>query len=112
MSQRFVLVLLVLALVASAGTVPKLTVYQVKLVKPAVVSGVVLRPGDYKLLVRDTTATLSPSNGGAAVETPVKLETAASKFDSTVITYQSENGKIAISEIDLGGTKTKLLFAQ
>ena len=47
MSTKVVLVLLVLALVAAAGTVTKLGVYQVTLSRPAAVNGITLKPGDY-----------------------------------------------------------------
>ena len=113
MSNRLALFLSVFALAAVAGTVPKVTVYQITLVRPAVVAGSTLAPGEYKLLVRDAKATLTPRNGGPAVEAPVKVETVASKFDTTTITYQKDgNGKAVISEIDLGGSKTTLMFAQ
>jgi len=46
------------------------------------------------------------------VEVPVKVETAEKKFGDTVIGYAMENGKSVISEIRLGGTKTRLVFAR
>ena|SRR5579883_1372490 len=112
MSKRIVLVLALGALVAFAGTVPKVSVYQLTLVKPAVVSGTTLKAGDYKLTIHDATVTLTSKEGGASVQAPVKIQTSAEKFDATAVTYQSTNGSAVVSEIDLGGSKIALLFAQ
>jgi len=112
MLKRLVIVLAVLASFAAAGTVTKLGVYQVTLSRPVTVSGTVLKPGDYKVVVGDAKVTMTPRNGGSAVEAPIKIESAPTKFDSTVVTYETSNSKSIISEIDLGGSKTKLVFAQ
>jgi hypothetical protein len=112
MSKRLVLILVVLALVATAGTVTKLATYQITLSKPTTVSGTVLAAGDYKLIVGDAKITIVPQHGGKAVEAAVKIDTAKIKFDNTVITSTDIKGTAVFAEIDLGGTKTKLLFAQ
>jgi hypothetical protein len=111
MLKRFVLVA-ALASFAVAGSVTKLPVHQVTLVKPAVLNGAALKPGDYKLVVGDAKVILTPKEGGNAMEAPVKIVSAPTKFDVTVITYQTESSGDVISEIDLGGSKTKLMFAQ
>ena len=111
MSKKLVLVLLGMALVAMAGSVTKLGVFQFTLDRPAAVNGSVLQPGQYKLVVRETTASMIAQDG-RTVEAPVKIETVASKFDATAITIEVRNSKTVLSEIDLGGRKTKLLFAQ
>lgn len=112
MLKRIALVTTALASFAFAGSVTKLPVYQVTFAKPAAVNGAVLKPGDYKLVVRDAKAIITPKEGGSPVEAPVKIENAPSKFDVTVITYQTQKSGNAVSEIDLGGSKTKLMFAQ
>ena len=112
MSKRFVLVLAVLASFAAAGTVTKLPVYEVTLTKPVAISGTVLKPGDYRLALADAKMTMTPKDGGKAVEAPVKIESTSKKFDGTVVIYETNNDKSVITEIDLGGSKTKLIFAQ
>ncbi len=112
MSKRLVLVIAALALIASAGTVTKLPTYTITLAKPATVSGTLLKPGDYKIAVGAAKVTITPRNGGVSVDAPVTIDTAKFKFDNTVITYVNQQNTETISEIDLGGTKTKLTFAK
>ena len=112
MTKRFALVLAVLALVANAGTVVKPTAYQITLSKPTAVSGTVLPAGDYKLVVADAKVTITSRESGKAVEARVKIENVSSKFDTTAIQYTAVKGAYVFSEIDLGGSKTKLVFAQ
>lgn len=111
MTKKLVLVLVVMALVAVAGNVPKAGTYQFTLSRQAAINGSVLQPGDYKLVVRDTNAVVTAHDGRTA-EATVKIETAPAKFPTTAVTIQVHDGKPVISEIDLGGSKTKLLFAQ
>jgi len=112
MAKKLILVLAVLALVASAGTVTKLSVYHVTFVKAATVNHTELKAGDYKIAVGDANATITPAAGGTPVVVPVKIETGAVKYDGTAVTYESRDSKNMVSEIDLGGSKTKLVFAQ
>jgi hypothetical protein len=108
MAKRLVLVFVVLALVAAAGTVTKLGNYQITFAKAAAVNGTMLKPGDYRLVVGDAKITITPKEGGKAVEAPVKIENTTAKFDSTIVTYDKNN----VTEIDLGGSRIKLVFAQ
>ena len=110
MYKKIALILLALALVASAGTVTKLATYTITLSKATTLGGAVLTAGDYKLVVGDNKITIVSRDGGKPVEAPVKIETAKAKFDYTVITYKDVNGAAIFSEIDLGGSKTVLLF--
>jgi hypothetical protein len=88
--------------VASAST------HNVQLFQPSIVSGQELKPGQYKLTVDDSKVTIS--KGKQSVEASVKMETSDSKFSSTSVRYITENGKMKVSEIRLGGTNTKLVF--
>lgn len=112
MAKKLVLVLAVLALIASAGNVTKFSVYQVSFFKAVTVNNLELKAGDYKIAVGDAKVTITPAAGGSPVLVPVKIESVATKYDGTVVTYESRGGKTVISEIDLGGSKTKLVFAQ
>jgi hypothetical protein len=50
-------------------------------------------------------------NGKIDAEAPVKVETAAAKFAVTSMLLSEKNGRLHVSEIRLGGTKTKLVFS-
>jgi hypothetical protein len=103
MLKRFVLAFATLALVvASAAT------YRVTIVQPSVVKGNELKAGDYRLNVQNDKVTII--NGKQSIEVPVKIENVEQKYDSTAVRYSDQGGKLTISEIRLGGTKTKLVF--
>ena len=72
--------------------------------------GTVLKEGDYRLNVGKETVTIG--NGKVSIEAPVQIETAESKFDTTAVRYTEQAGKSVIAEIRVGGTKTRLVFAQ
>jgi hypothetical protein len=110
MFKKFVFVLAVAALIASAGTVPSGAHYTITLTQPAVVQGTVLKAGEYRLTLANSKATFTTDTGKNPVETPVTVETQDKKFDATLVKYTSASGKTVISEIRLGGTKTRLVF--
>lgn len=111
MLKRIVLAFAVVALaVASAGTVAKSNSYKVTLLQPSVVKGTELQAGEYRLDIADSKITLS--QGKQTVELPAKVENVDKKFDNTAVRYVDQNGKPVISEIRLGGTKTKVVFNQ
>jgi hypothetical protein len=103
MIKKFVLAFAILALaVASAAT------YRITLAQPTSVKGTELKAGEYRLNVQNDKVTLD--NGKQSVEVLAKVENVAQKFDGTAVRYSAEGGKSTISEIRLGGTKTKLVF--
>jgi hypothetical protein len=83
--------------------------YRVTLFQPSELAGKQLKPGDYKLELKDGKVTLV--KGKEVVEAPVKVETSDQKFSATSVRYSNGDGKMKIQEIRLGGTKTKLVFA-
>jgi hypothetical protein len=89
------------------GAVGQAATYHVTLLKPTVISGHELKPGDYKLEVNNNTAVIS--HGKQSVETKVTTEEAGKKYDSTVIKYQMDGEKFKLQEIGIGGSKTKLV---
>jgi hypothetical protein len=110
MFNKAVLILAVFALIASAGTVPVGGHYKVTLFEAAAVEGAVLQAGDYKLELKDSKLTFVAENGKSPVAVTVKVETGDKKFDSTSVRLDTATGKAVISEIRLGGTKTRLVF--
>jgi hypothetical protein len=110
MIKKLVLILAIVALVASAGTVPSGPRYKVTLTQTSVVQGTELKAGDYQLSLADSKLTIIADNGKNPVEVAVKVETDNKKFETTMVRFNTATGKAVISEIRLGGTKTRLLF--
>lgn len=103
MLKRFVLAFGILALaVASAEN------FSVTLSQPSTVKGNQLKAGEYRLNLENST--LKMVSGKQSVEVAVKVETVDKKYDSTAVRYTGVGEKQSISEIRIGGTKTKLVF--
>lgn len=109
MFKKFILVFAVLALVAAfAGTVPGMPTYKITLLQTSVVKNTEFKAGDYRFSLGAEKVTID--NGRKAVEVPCKIENAEKKFENTAIRYTEQDGKQIVSEIRVGGTKTRLLF--
>ena len=94
---------------AFAGTVPNArTSFRVTLQQPSVVNGTELQPGVYQLNLGDNKVTLVQNK--VSVEAPAKIETVDSKFDFTAVLYTSNGSRRVVSEIRLGGSKTKVVL--
>ena len=103
MTKRFIFVFVVLALaVANAKT------YTVTLFQPSYVAGTELKPGDYRLEVKDAKVVMK--SGSTSVEAPVKVEEGDTRYSATTVRYENGDGKYKVREIRLGGTKTRLIF--
>jgi uncharacterized protein DUF669 len=101
MLKRVLLALCIFAFAANAAT------YKVTISQNAVVKGKELKAGEYRLNVEDTKLTLV--KGKESVEVPVKVESVEQKYENTSVRYTgTEQPKI--TEIRIGGTKTKLVF--
>jgi hypothetical protein len=98
----FVFATLALAM-ASAATNYKLTLFQ-----PSMISGTELKPGDYKIEMKDNKVVVK--GGKNVVETDGKLETTNEKFSTTSVRYTNADGKMKVQEIRLGGTNSKIVF--
>ena len=82
--------------------------YTIDFRNPAVVSGMELKPGIYKMEVTGDKAMIQGSK--QQVEASVKVEEMNEKFGNTTVRYSMADGKYKVTEIRLGGTKTKVLF--
>lgn len=82
--------------------------YQVTLPEATTVAGHELKPGDYKVEVNGDKATIKA--GKNTVEAAVKTVTGDAVYRETLVRYTNGDGKYHLSEIRLGGTKTKLVF--
>jgi len=107
---KFVVGFSILALVAAvAGSIPVTgSTHKVTLSQPAVVGGTALKSGEYRLSVTAGTVTFMLDKESHAI--PAKVETNGSKYDTDQVRYDQDGGKTKISEICLGGTKTRLVF--
>ena len=83
--------------------------YKVNLLQPSIINGQELKPGEYKIELKDNKAFVNKGSK-TLVESDVKVETSDTKFSTTSIRYTGEAGKYKIQEIRLGGTNTKLVF--
>ena len=104
MFKKLVLAFAIFSIVAVAAG----SNYKITLTQPSVVTGKELKAGDYRLNVEESKVTIV--SGKDTVEVPVKVENNDKKFETTAIRYNQEGGKQNITEIRIGGTKTKLLF--
>ena len=96
-------VVLGMAVIASAKS------YSITLFEPSIIGGSELKPGDYKLELKDEKVVIR--KGKLISEAPVKVETADSKYSTTTVRYRNGDGKYRIQEIHLGGTNMKLLVS-
>src|ERR1035437_8742478 len=100
--KLFAIFLSIGLIVASAST------YNVTFFQPPVVAGTELKAGDYKVTIDGDKAIISM--GKQKVEASAKMETVDSKFSSTSVRYTTEDGKMKIQEIRIGGTNQKVVF--
>ena len=107
---KFVFAFTILALVAAFAGNPtaKVPVAHVTLTKPAIINGTALKAGDYRLTIETNKVTFLIDKDSR--EIPAKVETVAKKYDTTEVQYDSVGSQDTITEIRLGGTKTKLRF--
>ena len=84
--------------------------YKLNLLQPSIINGTELKPGEYRIEVKDNKALVNKGKK-TVVESDVKVETSDTKFGTTTIRYSGgEAGKYKVQEILLGGTNTKLVF--
>ena len=72
--------------VVSAASSYRVTVHEL-----SIVNGTELKPGEYKIEVKENTAIIT--RGKQTIEAPVRIETAPSKFGATTVRYTNGSGK-------------------
>jgi hypothetical protein len=90
------------------GALGQAATYHVTLLKPTIVAGQELKPGDYKVEVKNNTAVLS--HGKQSAEVKVQTQSVEKKYDSTTVKYTKDGDKYKLQEIGIGGSKTKLVL--
>jgi hypothetical protein len=104
MKHLLLLIAGTLALTGLAGA----ETYSFKILDSVTLDGKELKPGNYKVEVKDSVAVIR--SGKDSTEVRVKTENGTRKYDSTSVRYTVEGGKNNLEEIHIGGTKTKLIF--
>ena len=94
--------------IAMIGAIAQAANYHVTLLKPSVVAGKELTPGDYDIALANDKIVIS--HGRTSVEAAVKTVIADRKYSSTTVRYELKDDKYKVMEIEVGGTKTKLVI--
>jgi hypothetical protein len=87
-----------LAVASAAGS------YSITFYQPVMINGSELKPGDYKLELKDKTAVIK--QGKSVTEAPVTVQNETEKYPQTAVRL---NGKL-VEEIRIGGTHTRIVF--
>jgi hypothetical protein len=82
--------------------------YEFKLSEPATLGSTELKPGEYKIKVEGSQATLHDEQTGKSFTMNVKIEHAERKFDQTIVKSVNKDGKGQVLEIQLGGTDNRV----
>ena len=96
------------ACVFSLGIATAASSYQVRISDTTWVGQNQLKPGNYQVKVEGDKVTFK--QGKTVVEVPAKVETNTSKYAETQLDVRTENGQPQLKELDLGGSKSKVLI--
>ena len=97
------------ACVFSLGIATAASNYHVKIADSTWVGQTELKPGEYQVSLDGDKVTFKQGKNVIAVA--AKVETSASKFSETQMDIKTENGQAKLKELDLGGTKSKIVIA-
>ena len=98
------------ACVFSLGIATAASTYHVRISDPTWVGQNELKPGDYQVKVEGDKVTFKM--GKTMVAVPAKVETNTAKFSDTQMDIKTENGQAKLKELDLGGTKSKIVLSE
>jgi hypothetical protein len=96
------------ACVFALGIATAASTYHVKIADPTWIGTTELKPGEYEVKVDADKVTFKQGKNVIAVS--AKIETNASKFSDTQMDIKTENGQAKLRELDLGGTKSKIML--
>lgn len=96
------------ACVFSLGIAAAASSYHVKISDPTWVGGSELKPGEYQVTVDGDKVTFK--QGKTVVSVSAKVQTNASKYSDTQMDVKTVNGQAKMQELDLGGTKSKIML--
>src|SRR5580693_10049369 len=101
--------LLLGACVFALGIATCASTYHVKIADPTWVGGTQLKPGEYDVKVDGDKVTFKTGKNIVAVA--AKVETNDVKYADTQMDIKTENGQAKLRELDLGGTKSKIVLS-
>lgn len=85
--------------------------YQIVIGTLTKVGSIDLRPGEYTIILDDSKVRIADSKTGKEFEVSAKIDDSAEKkFNDTEVHSKRVEEATLITEIRLGGTKTRLLF--
>src|ERR1700733_3553238 len=96
------------ACVFSLGIATAASNYHIRIADPTWVGQTELKPGEYQVTLDGDKVTFK--QGKSVVAVAAKVETNASKFSDTQMDIKTENGQAKLRELDLGGTKSKIML--
>lgn len=99
-----------LALSTVALASPK--TYDVVIASNAKAGTAQLAAGDYKVKVEGSHAIFTGSQTHQSITVPVKVENSKTKYKTTSVDTAKKGNAVQITSIELGGSMTKLEFAQ
>jgi hypothetical protein len=82
--------------------------YAVTIGEPTEIGAQSVKPGEYRVEVEGNKATLKGE--GTSLETGVRVVEGDAKFPRTSVRYNIAGGKYRLEQIQIGGTKTTLIF--
>jgi hypothetical protein len=103
MLKRIAILALLSVSLASAKT------YTFIVSEPTKVGQAQLKPGEYSLKLEGPQVLLMDGNGHR-IDATAKVETTDNKFDQTKVSSSTVDGTNRIRSIELGGSKTKVVF--
>ena len=106
--MRCVAILAAIGLVAGSAFADQS--YRITLGTDSKIGNLEFKAGEYKLVVDAAKVRLTQANSGKAVELEAKVEEADTKHDQTEIHSKLVDGVSQISEIRIGGSKTRIAF--
>lgn len=84
--------------------------YNMTLSAPMSAGNAELKAGNYEISVKGHDVVIKGWKTEHSV--PVRVETGDTRYDATSVKYKTEGGKKQIQEIQLGDSKTKLVFVE
>src|SRR5580692_8967593 len=98
------------ACVFSLGLATAASTYHIRIADPTWVGQTQLKAGEYDVKVDGDKVTFK--SGKNIVAVAAKVETNTVKFADTQMDIKTENGQAKLRELDLGGTKSKIVLSE
>ena len=84
--------------------------YEITLANPSKAGTADLKAGQYLLKINGNNATFVKVDGGKNVTVPVKVVNGEKKFETTTVDAAKEGDTQVIKDVELGGSKTQIVF--